>query len=534
MRRIPTPDLARAAVAVAAGVATGLGQAPAGWWPLVIPGVAALTVLVRDRRPRTAAGLGYLYGLGLFTTTIWWVYVVAWPAAPVLIAFMACWAMLTGWGIRMVARLPLAPLWAACVWSAAEVAAAHIPLGGFGWVRLAWTAVDTPLAGTLRWIGATGTSLLIALAGQLLAAAISLGAAPRAPRRARIAAVATLVGVLSIASGVGEWTTRRPDPAGGDVRVTVVQGGVDGTAGSYAMGYARSVTDNHLSETIAAVAHQRATGAPAPDMILWPENSTDIDPVLDAQTHELVTTAIAVAGRPILVGAVTEGPGADERQTTAMWWPVDSQGPDGVYHKRNLVPFGEWVPWRDALLKVLPILQHVGRQSVPGTAPGVLTARTDRTDSNSTVRIGDVICFELAYDGTVHDTVRHGAQLLMVQSNNATYTGTAQPDQQWQITRARAIESGRQITVATTSSLSGLIQPSGRVVDRTRESTHDYRTYELSLGDGVSAGVRAAPVIGWSSTALAGLAVLAGAVMALRRRRRAPSSARPPGATDNV
>lgn len=500
--------LARAAAAVAAGVATGLGQAPHDWWPLVIPGVAALTLLVADRRPRSAAGLGYLYGLGLFIATISWVYVVAWPAAPVLIAFMSCWFLLAGWGIRTVQALPGAPFWAACVWSAVEVGSAHVPLGGFGWIRLAWTAVDTPLAGDLRWIGVTGVSLLLALTGQLLAAAVRRGGGVRP----RVAAGVALVVLLGAGSGVGEWTTHRPDPAADGPRVTVIQGGVDGTAGSYAMGYARSVTDNHLSETIAAVAHQRATGAPAPDMLLWPENSTDIDPVLDAQTHDLVTTAIAVAQRPVLVGAVTEGPGPDERQTTAQWWPAGSAGPTADYHKRNLVPFGEWVPWRKQLLPILPILEHVGRQSVPGTAPGVLDVEV----AGHRIAIGDVICFELAYDSTVYDTVRNGAQVVMVQSNNATYTHTGQPYQQWQMTRARAIESGRQIVVSTTSSLSGLIEPSGRVADRTREATHDFRSYDVALGHGVSAGVRASPLIGWGSCVLAAAAVAA--ALLVRRR----------------
>ncbi|AZZ43320.1 apolipoprotein N-acyltransferase [Acidipropionibacterium jensenii] len=498
--------------ALLAGAATGAGQAPLGWWPLVVPGVAALTRLVAGRRPRAALGLGYLYGLGLFTTTIAWVHVVAWPAAPVLITFMACWSALTGWGIRMVQDLRLAPLWAACVWSAAEIGAAHLPLGGFGWVRLAWTAVDTPVAGTLRWIGATGVSLLIALAGQLLAAALAPGRSRRgsAGRRPRLVAALTLVGLMAVASTAGEWTVhwadRQVDALPRGPRVMVIQGGVDGTAGSYAMGYARSVTDNHLSQTIAALASQRAAGQPAPDMILWPENSTDVDPVKDYQTHALVTTAVTLAQRPILVGAVTEGPGPDERQTTAMWWPVGAEGPTDVYHKRNLVPFGEWVPWRSTLVRLIPVLEHVGRQSVAGTTPGVIDARIN----GRTIRIGDVICFELAYDATVHDTVRNGAQVVMVQSNNATYTHTGQPYQQWQITRARAIETGRQIVVSTTSSLSGLIEPGGQVSDRTAEASHDWRSYQLALGSGVSAGVRLSPVIGWGSVAVAAISVLVG------------------------
>ena len=517
----------RCLLAVLAGVATGLGQAPVGWWPLVIPGVAGLTLLVRRARPRAALGLGYLYGLGLFTSTIWWVYVVAWPAAVVLIAFMACWPMVTGWGIRMVQRLPLAPLWAACIWSAAEVGAARGPIGGFGWVRLAWTAIDTPVAGTFRWIGATGVSLLIALAGQLLAAAIGprQGRSPVAAGRVglRPGPGVSLVALLLVACLVGEWTTawvnRQVSRQTSGPRVMVIQGGVDGTAGSYAMGYARSVTENHLSETIAAIAAQRAGGGAAPQMVLWPENSTDIDPVADAQTRSLVTTATRIAELPILVGAVTEGPGPDERQTTAMWWPQGAAKPSSVYHKRNLVPFGEWIPWRSTLLPILPVLEHVGRQSVPGTTAGIINARINGRQ----LPVGVVICFELAYDSTVYDTVRSGAQLLMVQSSNATYTHTAQPYQQWQITRARAIETGRQITVSTTSSLSGLIEPSGAVRDRTAEASHDWRMYTLSVGSGVSAGVKASPVIAWLSVAIALITGLLGAAGS-RRGRPDPAS----------
>ena len=81
-----------------------------------------------------------------------------------------------------------------------------------------------------------------------------------------------------------------------------------------------------------------------------------------------------------------------------------------------------------------------------------------------TVKVGDIICFELAYDSTIYDTVSNGAQVLLVQSNNATYGGTGQIEQQFAITRARAMETRREIAVATTNSVSGFIDRDGRVV----------------------------------------------------------------------
>ena len=176
--------------------------------------------------------------------------------------------------------------------------------------------------------------------------------------------------------------------------------------------------------------------------------------------------AAEVADRPILVGAVLSGPGEDERQTAALWWdPV--RGVLASYAKRNLVPFGEWIPFRRQLLPLVPILKEVGAQSVPGTSPGVL----DVSAAGRSLKVGDVICFELAYDKTVYDVVRGGAQVIMVQSNNATYGGTGQIEQQFAITRARAMEARREIAVATTNSVSGFIDRDGHVVQRTSEFT---------------------------------------------------------------
>ncbi|HWI00455.1 MAG TPA: apolipoprotein N-acyltransferase, partial [Propionibacteriaceae bacterium] len=179
-----------------------------------------------------------------------------------------------------------------------------------------------------------------------------------------------------------------------------------------------------------------------------------------------------------------------ERQTSALWWDPE-RGITARYDKRDLVPFGEWIPFRDQLLPLLPILHEVGAQSVAGTEPGVLrVALGDRT-----IAVGDVICFELAYDKTVYSALTGGAQLLLVQSNNATYGGTGQIEQQFAITRARAMEARREIAVATTNSVSGLIDAQGRIVVRTDEFTSASTVVAMPLRSQITPAVRLAPWI---------------------------------------
>ena len=495
-------------LAVLAGVAAGLAWQPFALWPLLLVGVPALTLLARGSRPRRAFGLGYAFGLAMLAMTISWVHVLGWWVAALLIAFMALFFGVLGLALSLVTRLRWWPLPAAACWVAVELAYSSVPFGGFGWTRLAYAAVDTPLNGWFPLVGVTGVSFGVALVGQVVAGVVLL-VQERRPLVWSRALPAVLVLAFGVA-GVGLRSFQVEPLAGreGSVTVGVVQGNVPGR-GIEALGRARTVTNNHLSESVALMARARLGQTPVPDFLLWPENSTDIDPLRDPVTRATVAGAAAVAGVPILVGAVTAGPGPDERQTTAMWWDPP-RGPVASYHKRNLVPFGEWIPFRDQLLPLVPVLREVGSQSVPGTAPGVLTVPV----GTRTVTIGDVICFELAYDRTVRETMTNGAQVLVVQSNNATYGGTGQIEQQFAITRARAMEARREIAVATTNSVSGFIDRDGRVVDKTAEFTSAGFVKTMPLRSTLTPAV----VVGAWPAWLLSLFALAAVALAVRRR----------------
>ena len=503
------PVLVTLPLAVVVGLLVGAGQAPMGLWPLTIAGVAVFTWLMTGLRKRAAFGLGYVAGLAANTLTVSWISVLGVWVGVALIAFLSLWWGLLGLALSRITRLRAWPLLAPAAWVAMEFAAGKVPFGGFSWARLGYTAVDQPLSGWYAWVGIAGVSYLVALIAHLLLLAvvrwtISSSADPAVVNRAAaVKAVAFAVLPVLVGGLLNLVPIATPTE---HVTVAMVQPNVNRVEKGTGT-YARSVTNNALSETVHAVAQARSK-AKRVSFVLWPENATDVDPILDAETRELVETAAAVSDVPIFVGAVTEGPVPDSRQTTSLWWDPET-GPGEAYHKRDLVPFGEWIPFRDVLLPRMPILEQIGRQSIPGEGPGVITGPVEGFPS---LQVGTIICFELAYDDTSYDVVRHGAQIVVSQSNTNTYGGTFQVHQQLTINRVRAMEFGREIAASTLNSISSLIDAKGRVVDPTAEFTADTRTFELGLRDNVNLSVRVAPVLSWTALLVALGAVVVGAL----------------------
>lgn len=496
----------RLGLAVLAGVAVTAGFAPFGHGVALLAGLALLTVCLDGVSVRTGALVGFVFGVAFMATLMPWLRAVgtdAWIGVSLLEgSFYAAY----GVGHVLVRRWPGWPVWVACWWVAIEAARGRIPFGGFPWGRLAFSVPDGPLSAWPRWVGVSATSGLVLLVGCLLgAAAIAL---LRSRRPVRVAAVPALAAMgLLVASPLLATGLAAPD---GTVSVALVQGGVPGTGAEGELAQ-RAVVGNHVEATRDYATAVAAGEADPADVVIWPENGSDIDPFAYPSVGADVQGAVDAVGVPTLVGTILEGPGPGERQNTSIVWQPGS-GPGERYVKRHLVPFGEYIPFRSLLAPYISRLDQIPRDMVPGDEAGVLDL--------GPVLVGDLMCFDVAYDDSVRDVsaavADGGAQLLVVQSNNATYVGTGQPAQQWEISRVAAVEAGRDLVVASINGISGVASADGATVQQGRSGVQQVLTARVRLADGVTWGVRAGGSLELVLSTL-GLLAVAGAV-GLRRR----------------
>ncbi|WP_110946038.1 apolipoprotein N-acyltransferase [Streptomyces avicenniae] len=511
--------------AAVAGLALTAAFPPYDIWPLSLVAVAALSVLVHGRTGRQGAWLGLVFAVPFFVSLLSWLRVIGWDATVGLSVAEAAFFVPMGAGLALTSRLRLWPLWTACLWVAQEWARDRVPFGGFPWGRLAFANTGTPFTPLAALGGAPLVTFAVALSGALLAwAALRLAARRRVPaaeRTPRSWRPAALAAALAVGVGATGYAVPVPTDAADTVSIAVVQGNVQ-QAGMDFLGRPMMILNNHVEATLQLADDIDAGRAERPDLVLWPENSSDLDPYRDAEAAAAIERAVQAVGVPILVGALVDHPTKDGYvENQGIVWDPET-GPGASYTKQHPVPFGEYVPFREQLSAVITRLERVPRDFYPGDHTGVLDV--------GPARMGDVICFEVAYDGIVRDTVNAGARALVVQTNNATYGRTGQPEQQLAMSRLRAVEHGRAVVTAATSGISAIVAPDGTVEQQTEEFTQDVLTADLPLRDGRTVADRVGAVPEWVLAA-AGLAAWA---LVLVRTRRTARAARPAAPDDDA
>lgn len=487
----------RTAVAAGCGLALAVAFPPYGVWPLSVAAVGGLALVVRGRGARQGTWLGFAFGLPFFVWLLQWLHVVGWDAVIALSAIEAAFVAALGAGLAVTSRLPLWPLWGACLWVAEELARDRLPFGGFPWGRLAFANTGSPYTPLAALGGAPLVTFAVALSGGLLAAAaLHLCLTPR-----KVIPTAVAAG-LALAVGACGFAVPVATKADGSVKVAIVQGNVQ-QPGMHFLGRPMKILNNHVEATLKLAAAVKAGRTPKPDLVIWPENSSDLDPFSYPEAYARITEAVRAIGVPVLVGALVDGPDADHVQNEGIVWdPVT--GPGDSYTKQHPVPFGEYVPFRKELTKVITRLDQIPRDFYPGRKTGVLPM--------AGARLGDVICFEVAYDEIVRDTVNAGAQAIVVQTNNATYGRTGQPEQQLAMSKLRAVEHGRAVMTAATSGISAVVEPDGTIQQRTKEFTQATLSATIPLRDGRTVADRVGAIPEWT-LAMVGLLSCAAAIV---------------------
>ncbi len=504
----------RIVASVLGGLALFAAFAPSTQWWLAIVGFALFGLALEGRSWQVGFGLGLLFGLAFFLPLLSFtnIYVGDFP----WYALSVMEALLTAPAGALIAaasrRLPLWPVWAASAWITGEALRARLPFGGFPWGGVAFSQPDGPLLPVASLLSATGLAFLTALAGFALARLVLALAIDRDGWRS--AAVLTSIGLLAVPFVLGliGRTTVQNGAGAPTTTIAVIQGDVP-RPGLEFNAERRAVLDMHAQRTHELAAEVRAGTAPKPTLVVWPENSTDIDPYRNADANAVITAAARDIGVPILVGAVVQADTPGEAYNQAIVWdPVT--GPGQTYDKRHPLPFGEYMPYR-SFFRIFSDKVDLQRGTfLPGDTVGNLDV--------AGVNVGDVICFEVVYDDLVRDVVAGGAQVLVVQTNNATFGYTDETYQQQAMSRVRAVEHGRQVLISSTSGVSAVIRPDGTIESSIPLFTPGYLTPAVPLIAATTPGTVLGGPLEWVLAVVAPLALAAVIIRSSRRRVTEP------------
>ena len=335
----PTPPLRlRWALggALLGGLALDAAFPPAGLWPLAAAGPALLVIALWGRSLRGSFCVGLIFGVAFFFPLLAWVINLAWYAWVALAAAEAVIFGVLAMAQRLLLKLPAWPFAVAGWWVAAEgtarpVAVRRFPVG---------QARDEPGRSAHQgWAAVGGAPLLtflLALAGATLAwlvlTLLTTGAGRRRTVRARGAGVRGGRGprghLRRAPARPGAAPAARPPKSPPS---KVAYRGPGPLAAQLNNDW--TVTLNHVAATDKLARQVKSRQEPPPDLVIWPENSTDIDPTQYPPVYQQIASAAATIGHPILVGAVLQDP---LRNAGLLWLP--GKGPVAMYVKQKARP----------------------------------------------------------------------------------------------------------------------------------------------------------------------------------------------------
>jgi apolipoprotein N-acyltransferase len=537
------PRLTRLTATIAGGLLLCASFPSVNWWWAAVVAAALLAWVLKHPATTPVGGFGYgfLFGLAFYLPLLPWISLLV-GAIPWLALGTMCalFPGLFGFFAIVVRRLPGWPLWFALVWTAQEWLKSVFPFGGFPWGAVAYGQTEGPLLPLVQVGGVALLSMGVMLVG-FSATAIALEIAEwwRAGGRARAAASAEAAGgavtdappapppavvlpgvciCLVLFAAVIVWPQVRHSGAGsgGDPTVTVaaVQGNVP-RLGLEFNEQRRAVLDNHVAETLRLAEDVRAGTAPQPQFVIWPEDSSDIDPFVNADAAQRIAEAAHAINAPILIGAVLAVPGRDKEpieytNTAIVWNPLS--GAADRHDKEIVQPFGEYLPMRWLFTHLSGYADRAGN-FVPGKGSDVVQI--------AGVPVGVATCWEVIFDRQPRKGVLNGAQLLAVPANNATFN-KRMSEQQLAFAKVRAVEHDRYVVVAGTTGISAVIAPDGAELVRTDFFQPAYLDIQVRLKTALTPATQWSPIVQWVLVAAAGAAILAG----IRHNRSFPRSIR--------
>ena len=493
------------AVALVAGASLPVSFAPFEWWPVAVVVPALLIWLWDGATPRRAAVLGFWFNFGTFAAGTYWLYIslrlIGHAPIPLalflmlgLAAIMGAYHALLGWAVAKFLPPRGALRWLVGIpgaWLLVEWWRGWF-LSGFGWLSLGYAHTDNWLGALAPVIGQYGLGLLtLVMAGVLVT--LLQGTA-----RERIVAGATFVIIWAVAFSLRgiEWT----QPFGRPIEVAVVQGAVPQD---------KKWTGN--VDEIVALYQTRTREAYGADIIFWPESAIPDLANYHVNLYREIYQEASARGSALIVGTLRAEPdpvtGEDDyynsvlamdRATTGIEW----------HDKHHLVPFVEFVPVPSFVrtwlkLRDLPYsdFNRGAAQQEPLSASGQ--------------KIAAGVCYEDAYGSTLLPVMDRATMLANV-TNDSWFGRSTARYQHLQISRLRAMETGRPMVRAANDGVSAVIGSQGELVSKAPEYEANVMRARVQPRMGITPYARTG---NWPAVCLALVFGLAGAYFGRRRKQ---------------
>ena len=494
------PWIGSVLLALAAGGCAVLAFAPFGLFPLAVLAVAAFYQGLRQT-PGRGLLTGWAFGMGLLGFGIWWIRIslnefgnlppaLAQVLTIVFIATMAMYYALAGWAVRHLAGegaagplLVLPGAWVLFEWLRGWL------FTGFPWLAIGYTQIDSPLGGLAPLLGVYGVSLAVSLSGGLAWLALARHGRTRWLALAGLLALWAAGGALRMM----EWTV----PSGSPLKAALIQANIqpsmkwDPEALIPVLQAHLELTREHLDANV----------------IVWPE--TAVPAFLDEMREGLIDPMTQTA-REEGVAMVL---GIPYRETDGRYYNglLSLGGEEGLYAKRHLVPFGEFMPFKGLLGPLVKLFEVPMSNFSAGRAGDSLLPVGG-------LPVGASICYEDVYPEEVIRALPQAAYLINV-SNDAWFGDSLAPWQHLEIARMRALETGRPLIRSTNTGVSAVIDHHGAILGSIPLFQRAGLVVELQPRAG------ATPFVLWGNWLAIGLAlVMLAAGAAIGRRSRGATS----------
>jgi len=475
---IRLPEWQRLLLIFISGALLPLAFAPLELFPLAFLTLIPLFAAWLKGTPKSGMISGFVFGLGMFGVGVSWVYVaihdfghsnivVASLLTLLFVMVLSVMVALVGYLARKLlqTRQPtdalMLLLWLPALWTLGEWFRGWF-LTGFPWLSLGYSQIDSPLRGFAPILGVYGLSWLCAVtAGGLLLLWHKRGQA--------LPIVLPLL-VLVWGGGVLLSTLSWTEPMGKPLRVTLIQGNVpQETKWDPAVIRARleryaGLTQQHFGDS---------------DLIIWPENAVT---VFYSDIKEAFFDGLAEDARATNTDLILGVPLLDDDGVHYYTTMMSLGSHHSFYRKRHLVPFGEFIPLGGLLRGLINFFNLPMSSFSPGPhdQPPLQVAGH---------KVAATVCYEDAFGSEMIDFLPE-ATLLVNGSNNAWYGDSLAPHQHLQISRMRAVETGRPMLRATTNGISALIDANGEILKRSQQFRTDVISSEIQPMQGATPYVR--------------------------------------------